>query len=75
MAEVQVELTSEEESRTKWEQLLRGKSVAVNEPVPVEEESAEAVEVVEDIVPEVIEDSPEAVLARLFKSMVKGVKE
>jgi hypothetical protein len=73
MAEVQVELTSEEESRIKWESLLLGKTQAVVEPVPVEEQITEIEGTVE--VPEEIEDSPEAVLSQLFKSMVKGVKE
>ena len=70
MAEVQVEFTSEEEARIKWEQLLRGKSIAVDEPALVEEDAKGT-----EKVPEVIEDSPEAVLSQLFKSMVKGIKD
>jgi len=73
MAEVQVELTSEEESRSKWESLLLGKTQVVDEPVPAVEEITE-VESTEAVL-EVVEDSPESVLSQLFKSMVKGVKE
>ena len=69
MAETQLELTPEEEARIRWEQVLRGKPVGVVEPAPEMEE----VIVVEETIaaPEVIENSPEAVLARLFKSMIK----
>ena len=70
MAETQIELTPEEEARIKWEQLLRGKTVVVDEPVPVVEESTEVQDIA--IASEEIEYSPEAVLARLFKSMVKA---
>jgi hypothetical protein len=67
MAEEQIELTPEEEARIRWEQLLRGKPTAAVEPVV--EESAE---VVEEVAKEalVIDNGPEAVLARLYKSMV-----
>ena len=74
MAEVQVELTSEEESRIKWESLLLGKTQAVVDPAPAEEAVEVKVEAA-TVTPEVIEDSPEAVLSQLFKSMVKGVKD
>jgi hypothetical protein len=68
MAEAVVELTPEEEARIKWEQLLRGKSTVAVEPEPVEESA----EVVEEAVKEplVIDNGREAVLARLYKSMV-----
>jgi hypothetical protein len=68
MAEAEVELTPEEEARIKWEQLLRGKSTVAVEPEPVEESA----EVVEETVKEplVIDNGREAVLARLYKSMV-----
>jgi hypothetical protein len=68
MAEAEVELTPEEEARIKWEQLLRGKSTVAVEPEPVEESA----EVVEEAVKEplVIDNGREAVLARLYKSMV-----
>lgn len=67
MAEEQIELTPEEEARIRWEQLLRGKPTVAVEPVV--EESAE---VVEEVAKEalVIDNGPEAVLARLYKSMV-----
>jgi hypothetical protein len=74
MAEVQVELTPEEEARIKWESLLLGKTQAVVEPAPAEEEITEP-EVEGIVAPEIVEDSPEAVLSQLFKSMVKGVKD
>lgn len=69
MAEEQIELTPEEEARLKWEQLLRGKSTVVVETTPIVEESDE----VEDVAvePESVDDSAEAVLARLFKRMKK----
>ena len=68
MAEAEVELTPEEEARIKWEQLLRGKSTVAVEPEPVEESA----DVVEEAVKEplVIDNGREAVLARLYKSMV-----
>jgi|LakMenEpi03Aug12_release.lakeMendotaPanAssembly.Ray.scaffolds.fasta_scaffold245892_4 hypothetical protein len=68
MAEEEIELTPEEEARIKWEQLLRGKSTVAVEPEPVEESA----EVVEEAVKEplVIDNGREAVLARLYKSMV-----
>jgi hypothetical protein len=68
MVEEQVELTPEEEARIKWEQLLRGKSTVAVEPEPVEESA----EVLEEAVKEplVIDNGREAVLARLYKSMV-----
>jgi len=69
MAETQIALTPEEESRIKWEQLLRGKPVVVDDPTPAVEESIEVEDIA--IAPDEIEDTPEAVLARLFKSMVK----
>tara|TARA_R110000772_G_scaffold1566_9_gene5378 strand:- start:20841 stop:21050 length:210 start_codon:yes stop_codon:yes gene_type:complete len=67
MAEAQIELTPEEEARIKWEQLLRGKPTVVDEPMPVEELVELAVE---EALPVVIDNGPEAVLARLYKSMV-----
>jgi hypothetical protein len=66
MADTQVELTPEEEARIKWEQLLRGKSAVVVDTVVVTEEVEEPEEV--EVVPEVTDDSSEAVLARLYKS-------
>jgi hypothetical protein len=68
MAEEEIELTPEEEARIKWEQLLRGKSTVAVEPEPVEESA----EVLEEAVKEplVIDNGREAVLARLYKSMV-----
>jgi hypothetical protein len=74
MAEPQIELTPEEEARIKWESLLLGKTQAVVEPVIVEEVVEASVEGT-TVAPEEIEDSPEAVLSQLFKSMVKGVKD
>lgn len=67
MADAQIELTPEEEARIKWESLLLGKTQAVDEPVLVKEEIAET-EV--ETAPLVIDNGPEAVLARLHKSMV-----
>ena len=75
MAEVQEEFTPEEEARIKWKNLLLGKTEAVVEPAPVEEEIAETEVESTVVVPEVIEDSPEAVLSQLYKSMLKGVKD
>jgi hypothetical protein len=68
MAEEEIELTPEEEARIKWEQLLRGKSTVAVEPETVEESA----EVVDEAVKEplVIDNGREAVLARLYKSMV-----
>ena len=66
MADTQIELTPEEEARIKWEQLLRGKSAVVADTVVVTEEVEEPEEV--EVVPEVLDDSAEAVLARLYKS-------
>jgi hypothetical protein len=66
MADAEVELTPEEEARIKWEQLLRGKSAVVVDTVVVTEEVDELEEI--EAVPEVIDDSAEAVLARLYKS-------
>ena len=66
MADTQIELTPEEEARIKWEQLLRGKSAVVVDTVVVTEEVEEPEEV--EVVPEVLDDSAEAVLARLYKS-------
>lgn len=70
MAEEQIELTPEEEARIRWEQLLRGKPTVAVEPVLDEEESVEAEEEEVDLAPVVIDNGPEAVLARLYKSMV-----
>jgi hypothetical protein len=71
MAEAQIELTPEEEARIKWEQLLRGKPTVVVDTVPEEEAVEEALE--EPTEPEVIvvDNSQEAVLAKLYKSMIK----
>jgi hypothetical protein len=71
MAEAQIELTPEEEARIKWEQLLRGKPTVVVGTVPEEEAVEEALE--EPTEPEVIvvDNSQEAVLAKLYKSMIK----
>jgi hypothetical protein len=71
MVEEQVELTPEEEARIKWEQLLRGKPTVVVDTVPEEEAVEEALE--EPTEPEVIvvDNSQEAVLAKLYKSMIK----
>jgi hypothetical protein len=69
MAEELIDLTPEEVSRLKWEQLLRGKPVVVVESVP---EVEEVIVVEEPIaISEVTDDSVEAVLARLHKSMTK----
>ena len=65
MDESQVDIDPEAEARTRWEQVLRGKSTVAVDPVPVEE----ITEVVE-VAPVVIDNGPEAVLARLYKSMV-----
>lgn len=68
MAEVQSELTPEEEARIKWEQLLQGKSVAADDSVPAED----LVETMpSEPVLDVVDNSPEAVLAKLYKSMIK----
>jgi hypothetical protein len=70
MAEVQVEFTPEDEARIKWQNLLLGKTQAVvDEPAPAVEETIELVAVSGA---EVVEDSPEAILAQLFKSMKKA---
>lgn len=69
MAEVQVEITPEEEARIKWQNLLLGKSQAVVEPDPVIEEPSEEIPTALE---EVAEDSPEAVLSQLYKSMLKA---
>jgi len=80
MTEVQAEFTPEEEARIKWKDLLLGTTQVVVETAPVEEQIAEA-EVKDTVVapkvvaPEVEEDSPEAVLSQLYKSMLKGVKD
>jgi hypothetical protein len=66
MAEAQIELTPEEEARIKWESVLLGKTQAVVEPEPVEEIAEPEVETA----PLVIDNGPEAVLARLYKNMV-----
>jgi hypothetical protein len=70
MAEEQIEISPEEEARLRWEQVLRGKSTTVVETVAIIEES----NVVEDVAvePESIDDSPEAVLARLYKDTAKA---
>lgn len=73
MAEVQVEFTSEEEARIKWENLLLGKTHAVVKPTPATEELIDEPVIEPAII--VMEDSPEAVLSQLFKSMVKGIKD
>jgi len=67
MSDTQVE-TSEDEVRSKWDQLLRGNTEVVDTP---EEE------VVEEEVPVVIvpDDSSEAVLARLHRSMTTNSAE
>lgn len=70
MAEEEIELTPEDEARIKWEQVLRGKPTVVIEPVPVEEETTEITETEVETAPVVIDNGPEAVLARLYKSMV-----
>ena len=72
MAEEELELTPEEEARIKWEQVLRGKPAVVVEPVLVEEETTEEMllELTEPVVI-VVDNSPEAVLAKLYKSMIK----
>jgi len=70
MAEAQVEFTPEEEARIKWENLLLGKSQAAGKPTLAEEELVDE-PVVEPAVP-VIEESPEAVLSQLYKSMLKA---
>jgi hypothetical protein len=67
MAEAQIELTPEEEARIKWESVLLGKTQAVVEPDPIVEEIAEP-EV--ETAPLVIDNGPEAVLARMYKNMV-----
>ena len=69
MDEAQVELTPEEEARIKWEQLLRGKPTVV-EPTPIEE-VVEATVKPTIVLRPVIDNSDEAVLARLHKSMKK----
>jgi len=66
MAEAQIELTPEEEARIKWQSVLLGKTQAVVEPVLVEEELTET----EETAPLVLDNGPEAVLARLHKSMM-----
>ena len=71
MADTQIELTPEEEARIKWEQLLRGKSAVVIDTVVVTEEVEEPEEV--EVVPEVLDDSAEAVLARLYKSTKNSI--
>lgn len=68
MAEAQIELTPEEEARIKWQSVLLGKTQAVVEPVLVEEELTETEE--EETAPLVLDNGPEAVLARLHKSML-----
>lgn len=75
MTEAQKELTPEEEARIKWESLLLGRTQAVVDAVPAEEVTTEAEVEDTELVPDVIEDSPEATLSQLFKSMVNGVKE
>lgn len=71
MVEEQVELTPEEEARIKWEQVLRGKPTVVVDTMPDEEALEELP--TEPTEPEVIivDNSPEAVLAGLYKSMIK----
>jgi len=71
MAEVQVEFTPEEEARIKWQNLLLGKTQAVVEPDPVIEEPIEEIPDALETV-DVPEDSPEAVLSQLYKSMIKA---
>jgi len=70
MAEAQLELTPEEEARIKWESLLLGKTQAVVELTPVIEEPSEEIPDALETV-DVPEDSPEAVLARLYMGMIK----
>jgi hypothetical protein len=67
MSDIQVE-TTEEEVRSKWDQLLRGNTEVVDTP---EEE------LVEEEAPVVIvpDNSSEAVLARLFRSMTTNNAE
>lgn len=67
MSDIQVDAT-EEEVRSKWDQLLRGNTEVVDTP---EEE------VVEEEVPVVVvpDDSSEAVLARLHRSMTTNSAE
>lgn len=69
MDETQVDIDPEAEARTRWEQVLRGKSTVAVEPVPVEE-ITEITETEVETAPVVIDNGPEAVLARLYKSMV-----
>jgi hypothetical protein len=68
MTDVQTEIEVEIETKNKWDQLLRGTTQAVVEPDPVVEEISESEE---EISVEITEDSPEAVLAQLYKSMIK----
>ena len=70
MAEEEIELTPEDEARIKWEQVLRGKPTVVVDPAPVEEETTEITETEVETAPVVIDNGPEAVLARLYKSIV-----
>lgn len=67
MSETQVG-TAEEEVRSKWDQLLRGNTEVVDTPEeePVEEEAPVVV---------VTDDSSEAVLARLHRSMTTNSAE
>jgi hypothetical protein len=67
MSNIQVD-TSEEEVRSKWDQLLRGNTEVVDTP---EEEVVEE-EVPVEVVPD---DSSEAVLARLHRSMTNNSSE
>jgi hypothetical protein len=67
MSDIQVD-TSEEEVRSKWDQLLRGNTEVVDTP----EEDAVVEEQPIIIVPD---NSSEAVLARLFKSMLTSSVE
>ena len=70
MAETQIELTPEEESRLRWENLLLGKAQAVVESISVIDEPNEEIPPALETI-EVVEDSPEAILSQLYKSMLK----
>jgi hypothetical protein len=67
MSDIQVD-TTEEEVRSKWDQLLRGNTEVVDTP---------GEELVKEEVPVVVipDNSSEAVLARLFRSMTTNSAE